>query len=112
VPDVAESSLFPTQSSGLGRPEVPTPVSDGFVGDKDSSLGEQVFYVSKAQGEPVASIECFHPLIVADWDMGLTHSYQTLTMSIIQPGFNRSALTVYYHHLTLKMGDKRETKIA
>ena len=53
VPDVAESSLFPTQSSGVGRSEFLTPVSDRFVGDKDSSLREQVFYVAKAQGEPM-----------------------------------------------------------
>ena len=53
VPDVAESSLFPTQSSGVGRSEFLTPASDRFVGDKDASLREQVFYVSKAQGEPM-----------------------------------------------------------
>ena len=51
VPDVAESSLFPTQSSGVGRSEFLTPVSDCFVGDQDSSLRKQVFYISKAQGE-------------------------------------------------------------
>ncbi len=53
VPDVAESSLFPTESSGVRRSEFLTPVSDRFVGDKDSSLCKQVFYVSKAQGEPM-----------------------------------------------------------
>jgi len=53
VPDIAESSLFPTQSSGVGGSEFLTPVSDRFVGDKDSSLREQVFYVSKAQCEPM-----------------------------------------------------------
>ena len=53
VPDVTESSLFPTQSSGVGRPEFLRPVSDRFVGDKYSSLCKQVFYVSKAQGEPM-----------------------------------------------------------
>ena len=53
VPDVTESSLFPTQSSGVGRSEFLTPVSDPFVGDKYSSLCKQVFYVSKAQGEPM-----------------------------------------------------------
>jgi len=53
VPDVAESSLFPTESSGVRRSEFLTPVSDRFVGDKDSSLREQVFCVSKAQGEPM-----------------------------------------------------------
>ena len=38
VPDVAESSLFPTQSAGVGRSEFLTPVSDRLVEDKDSSL--------------------------------------------------------------------------
>ena len=47
VPDVAESSLFWTQSSGVGRSESLTPVSDSFVGDKDFSLCKQVSYVSK-----------------------------------------------------------------
>ncbi len=53
MPGVAKSALFPTQSAGIGRSEFLTPVSDRFVGDKDSSLREQVFYVSKAQGEPM-----------------------------------------------------------
>ncbi len=81
MPGVAESALFPTQSAGVGRSEFLTPVSDRFIGDKDSSLGEQVFYVSKAQGEPmvqpdgmvdylgwkaVASIQRFHRSIVSD----------------------------------------------
>ena len=38
VPDVAESSPFPTQSSGVGRSEFLTPVSNRLIGDKDSSL--------------------------------------------------------------------------
>ena len=46
-------SLFPTQGAGVERAEFLTPVSDRFIGDKDSSLREQVFYVSKAQGEPM-----------------------------------------------------------
>ncbi len=53
MPGVAESALFPTQSSGVRRSEFLTPVSDRFIGDKDSSLREQVLYVSKAQGEPM-----------------------------------------------------------
>ena len=57
VPDVAESALFPTQSSGVGGTEFLTPVSDRFIGDKDSSLREQVFYVSKAQGEPMVELD-------------------------------------------------------
>ena len=38
MPDVAQSSLFPTQSSGAGWSEFLTPVSDRLVGDKHSSL--------------------------------------------------------------------------
>jgi len=53
MPDIAESALFSTQGAGVGRPEFLTPVSDRFVGDKNSSLCKQVFYVSKAQGEPM-----------------------------------------------------------
>ena len=53
VPDVTESSPFPTQRLGEGRSEFLTPVSDRFVGDKDSSLCKQVFCVSKAQREPM-----------------------------------------------------------
>ena len=51
VPDVAQSALFSPQSSGIAGSEFPTPVSDRSVGDKDSSLREQDFYVSKAQGK-------------------------------------------------------------
>jgi hypothetical protein len=57
VPDVAESALFPTQSSGVGRADFLTPVSDRSVGDKDSSLREQVCYISKAQGEPMVELD-------------------------------------------------------
>jgi len=53
MPGVAESALFPTQSAGVGLSEFLTPVSDRFIGDKDFSLGEQVFHVSKAQSEPM-----------------------------------------------------------
>ncbi len=53
MPDVAESSLFSPQSSGIGRSEFPRPGSDGFVGNKDSSLCKQIFYISKAQDEPM-----------------------------------------------------------
>ena len=53
VPDIAEPPLPPPQISRIGRTEFSTPVSDRFVGDTDSSLCKQVFYVSKAQGEPM-----------------------------------------------------------
>ena len=53
LPDLAQSALFPPQFSCVAGSKLPTPVSDCFVGDQDSSLREQVFYVSKTQGEPV-----------------------------------------------------------
>ncbi len=53
VPDVAEPPLLSPQNSGVGRSDFLTPVSDRLVGDKDPSLCKQVFYVSKAQGEPM-----------------------------------------------------------
>ncbi len=53
VPDVAEPSLFPPQISRIGQSELSTPESDRFIGDKDSSLRKQLFYISKAQGEPM-----------------------------------------------------------
>ena len=43
----------PPQISSVVRIEFPTPVSNCFVGDQDSALREQVFCVSKAQGEPM-----------------------------------------------------------
>jgi len=53
VPNVAEPPLLPPQISSIGRTEFLTPVSDRFIRNNDSSLREQVFYVSKAQGEPM-----------------------------------------------------------
>ena len=53
VPDVPKSSPLPSQSAGIGRSKLPTPVSDRLVGDQDSSLRKQVFYVSKAQRKPM-----------------------------------------------------------
>jgi hypothetical protein len=53
IPNVTQATLFPLKYSRLCRTELGAPVSDRFAGDKDSSLCKQVFYVSKAQGEPM-----------------------------------------------------------
>jgi hypothetical protein len=53
IPNVTQATLFPSKYSSVCRAELEAPVANGFVGDKDSSLCEQVFYVSKAQGEPM-----------------------------------------------------------
>jgi len=40
VPDVAESSLFPTQSSGVGRTELQTPIPNCLARNNDASLSK------------------------------------------------------------------------
>jgi len=81
VPDVAESTLSPPQSSGVRGSELPAPRSNGFVGYGDATLGEKVLDIAKTQREPmvqpnrmaddlgrkaVTSIQGFHRSIVAD----------------------------------------------
>ncbi len=53
VPDVTEPSLLPPQISSIGRTELPTPIPKCFVRNTDASFCKQVFYVSKAQREPM-----------------------------------------------------------
>ncbi len=53
MPDVAQSSLFSPQSSGIGRSEFPTPVSDRFIGDGDATFSEQVFDIAETEREPM-----------------------------------------------------------
>ncbi len=51
MPNVAEPPLLPSQISSVGWTELQTPISNFLVRNNDASLGGQVFYVSKAQGE-------------------------------------------------------------
>ncbi len=81
VPDVAESTLSPPQSTSIRWSKLPAPGSNGFVGYGDATLSEKVLDIAKAQSEPmvqpdgkaddlgwkaVASIQGFHRSIVAD----------------------------------------------
>ena len=80
-PDVTEPPLFSSNRSSVSRTEFQTPVPNRLVGDRDATLREQVFHVTKAESEPmvkrdgvaddfrgetVASVEWLHPAIVAD----------------------------------------------
>jgi hypothetical protein len=48
-PRVAKCSLSSLHRSGVGRPEFPTPLPDGFIGDDYPTLSEQVLDITKAQ---------------------------------------------------------------
>jgi len=51
VPDVAQATLFvPTDVRILGA-ELPTPLSNGLVGDYNPSLCQQILNISEAQAE-------------------------------------------------------------
>jgi len=81
VPDVPETTLSPPQSAGVFRSKLPAPRSNGFVGYGDTTLGEKVLDIAKAERESmvqpdgmaddlrwkaVASIQRFHEPILAD----------------------------------------------
>ena len=53
VPDVPESALFSSNCSSVSRTEFQTPVPNRLVGDRDATLREQVFHVTKAESEPM-----------------------------------------------------------
>ena len=53
VPGVAQATFPPLELSSVLRPELPTPLANGFVGDDDPPLGEEILDVSEAQTESV-----------------------------------------------------------
>ena len=52
-PRVAKYSLPSLHRAGVGRPEFPTPLPDGFVGDGYPTLRKQVLDITIAQAESV-----------------------------------------------------------
>jgi len=53
VPRVTQSPFSSFQCAGTSGAELPTPPTDGLVGDGDSPLRQQILDVSEAQAEPV-----------------------------------------------------------
>jgi len=53
VPNIAEATLTPFRFSGIIRTELLTPDSNRFIGDDDSTFGEEIFDISEAQAETV-----------------------------------------------------------
>jgi len=53
IPDIAKATLSPLEFPRIGRTELLTPMSDGFIGDNDSALSKEIFDVAETQTETV-----------------------------------------------------------
>ena len=53
VPDVPQSSLLSSQRAGIVRAKLAALSPDGFVGDENTSLGEQVLDITETEREPM-----------------------------------------------------------
>jgi hypothetical protein len=53
VPDVAQSTLLPSQRPSVLRSELPTPEADGFVRNDDATFGQQILNIAETQCESV-----------------------------------------------------------
>ena len=81
-PRIPESTLSPLQALCLVGIELPTPLSDGLVGNDDSALGKKIFHIPKAQAKPI---------VVPD---GMANDFGRISVSVI----GRSAA---FHRLSL-----------
>ena len=52
-PRVPEAALPSFQLTCVLRTELQTPLPDGFVGNDDPALGEQIFHIPEAQAKPI-----------------------------------------------------------
>jgi hypothetical protein len=82
VPGVAQAALSPGEVTGVDRTELPTPLTDGLLGDDDPALGEEIFNVSEAEAEAVVQ-----PDRVAD-DLG----WESVASVARHSGFHRLSL--------------------
>ncbi len=53
VPRIAQPTLLPLEGAGVLGTELPTPLSDGFVGDHNPPLCQEIFDITEAQAEAV-----------------------------------------------------------
>ena len=53
MPGVAQAPLSSLEPPGVVGPKLPTPLSDGLIGDGDTSLGEKIFHLSETEAEAV-----------------------------------------------------------
>ena len=88
VPCVTETTLPTLQSPSVFRPELNAPRSDRFVRNRDASLSEQLFDVSKAHAESVVEPDGvagdfrWKSIAVLAWRIGLHWTILSVTNSI------------------------------
>jgi len=58
MPGVAQTTLSSLQLRGVSWTELLTPQADGFVGDGDSSFGQEILNISETQSKPVVQPDC------------------------------------------------------
>ncbi len=51
VPGIAQASLLFFELACVGRPKLPAPLSNGFIGDGDASFSQEFFDFTKAEAE-------------------------------------------------------------
>jgi len=53
VPGIAQASLLFFELACVGRPKLPAPLPNGFIGGGDASFGEQLFHFTETEAEPM-----------------------------------------------------------
>ena len=53
IPRIAHSGASAPERPRVDGTKPPTPLSDGFVGDGDAALGEQILHIAEAEAEAV-----------------------------------------------------------
>ena len=88
APCVTATTLPTLQSSSVFRPELNAPQSDRFVRNRDASLSEQLFDVSKAHAESVVEPDGvaddfrWKSIAAVAWRIGLHWTILSVTSSI------------------------------
>ena len=88
VPSIAQTPLAASQASGVPWPKLETPLADGFVGDRDPPLGQEIFDIAEAQTEAVVE-----PHGVADDRRGESVPVICGRMAVHRPSLPGSAST-------------------
>jgi hypothetical protein len=58
IPSIAQRTLPSSEESGISRPKLQAPVSNCFIGDADTTLGQQIFDIPEAEREPMVKPDC------------------------------------------------------
>ena len=53
MPGIAQLSVSLFEFAGIVRSKLVTPLANGFIGDGDAALGEQLFHFTEAEAEPM-----------------------------------------------------------